>query len=161
MRIFIGSDHAGIDLRRELAAALATFGHELAEELGPAAATDSVDYPDIAVAVCDRVRAEPGALGILVCGTGQGMAMAANKQRGIRAAVVLDPFSAAMAREHNDANVLCLGARVAGVELAKVLVRAFLDARFAGGRHARRVDKLHGPSGPAELEGPPRPDPPG
>ena len=70
------------------------------------------------------------------------MAMAANKQAGIRAAVVLDPFSAAMAREHNDANVLCLGARVAGVELAKVLLRTFLDARFAGGRHARRVDKL-------------------
>lgn len=142
MRIHLGSDHAGIDLRRELVATLDSLGHELASELGPGHVSESVDYPDIAVAVCARVRAEPGSLGILVCGTGQGMAIAANKQAGIRAAVVLDPFSAAMAREHNDANVLCLGARVVGVELAKVLVRTFLDARFAGGRHARRVDKL-------------------
>lgn len=142
MRVHLGSDHAGIDLRRELAAVLAALGHEVGSELGPATASESVDYPDVAVAVCARVRGEPGSLGVLVCGTGQGMAIAANKQAGIRAAVVLDPVSAAMAREHNDANVLCLGARVAGVELAKVLVRTFLDARFAGGRHARRVDKL-------------------
>lgn len=142
MRVHLGSDHAAIDLRRELAAAVAALGHELASESGPAAASESVDYPDIAVTVCARVRAEPGSLGLLVCGTGQGMAIAANKQAGIRAAVVFDPFSAAMAREHNDANVLCLGARVVGVELAKVLLRIFLDARFAGGRHARRVDKL-------------------
>lgn len=142
MRVHLGSDHAAIDLRRELAAAVNSLGHEVASESGPAAATESVDYPDVAAAVCARVRDEPGSIGLLVCGTGQGMAMAANKQRGIRAAVVLDPFSAAMAREHNDANVLCLGARVVGVELAKVLLKAFLDARFAGGRHARRVDKL-------------------
>ena len=142
MRVHLGSDHAAIDLRRELAAAVAAFGHEVASESGPATASESVDYPDVAVEVARRVRAEPGSLGLLVCGTGQGMAMAANKQAGIRAAVVMDPFSAAMAREHNDANVLCLGARVVGVELAKVLLRTFLDARFAGGRHARRVEKL-------------------
>jgi ribose 5-phosphate isomerase B len=142
MRVHLGIDHAAIDLRRELAAAVAAFGHEVGSENGPAAASESVDYPDVAVAVSRRVRDEPGSVGLLVCGTGQGMAMAANKQTGIRAAVVLDPFSAQMAREHNDANVLCLGARVVGVELAKVLLRTFLDARFAGGRHARRVDKL-------------------
>lgn len=142
MRVHLGSDHAAIDLRRELAVAVVSLGHELAGESGPGATSESVDYPDVAVAVCALVRGDPGSIGILVCGTGQGMAMAANKQRGIRAAVVLDPVSAAMAREHNDANVLCLGARVVGVELAKVLVRIFLDARFAGGRHARRVDKL-------------------
>ncbi|WAS97685.1 ribose 5-phosphate isomerase B [Nannocystis punicea] len=142
MRVHLGSDHAAIDLRRELAAAVAAFGHEVASETGPSAASESVDYPDVAVAVSGRVKADPGSLGLLVCGTGQGMAMAANKQAGIRAAVVMDPFSAAMAREHNDANVLCLGARVVGVELAKVLLRTFLDARFAGGRHARRVEKL-------------------
>lgn len=142
MRVHIGSDHAGIELRRELAAALALWGHEVASEAGPAAASESVDYPDIAIAVADRVRGEPGSLGLLVCGTGQGVAMTANKQPGIRAAVVLDPFSAAMAREHNDANVLCLGARVCGGELAKVLLKTFLDAQFAGGRHARRVSKI-------------------
>lgn len=142
MRVHIGSDHAGIELRRDLAAALRAWGHEVASEVGPAAPSESVDYPDIAVQVADSVRGEPGSLGLLVCGTGQGVAIAANKQPGIRAAVVLDPFSAAMAREHNDANVLCLGARVCGVELAKVLLRTFLDAKFAGGRHARRVDKI-------------------
>jgi ribose 5-phosphate isomerase B len=142
MRIHVGSDHAGIELRRELAAALQTWGHEVASETGPAAASDSVDYPDIAATVGAKVRDEPGSLGLLVCGTGQGVAIAANKVQGIRAAVVLDPFSAQMAREHNDANVLCLGARVCGNELAKVLLRTFLGATFAGGRHARRVAKI-------------------
>lgn len=142
MRVHVGSDHAGIELRRELAAAIAASGHEVASETGPAAATESVDYPDIAASVAAKVRGEPGSLGVLVCGTGQGVAMAANKLRGIRAAVVLDPYSAAMAREHNDANVLCLGSRVVGPELAKVLLRTFLEARFAGGRHARRVAKI-------------------
>jgi ribose 5-phosphate isomerase B len=142
MKVHVGSDHAGIELRRELAAALRTWGHEVASETGPAAASDSVDYPDIAATVGARVQGEPGSLGLLVCGTGQGVAIAANKLQGIRAAVVLDPFSAQMAREHNDANVLCLGARVCGNELAKVLLRTFLDATFAGGRHARRVAKI-------------------
>src|SRR5687767_12447274 len=124
MRVHIGSDHAAIELRRELADAAKAWGHEIASESGPADKTDSVDYPDIAGSVCDQVRGDRGSVGLLVCGTGQGMAMAANKRAGIRAAVVLDPFSAAMAREHNDANVLCLGARVCGSELAKLLLRA-------------------------------------
>jgi len=147
MRVHIGSDHAAIDLRQELAAAIVASGHALASETGPATAGDSVDYPDIAAQVAARVLADPGSLGVLACGTGQGMAMAANKIPGIRAAVVLDGFSARMAREHNDANILCLGGRVAGVELAKMLLQTFLDAQFAGGRHARRVAKIEGGGG--------------
>ena len=147
MRVHLGSDHAAIDLRRELAAALREGNHELASEVGPASPTDSVDYPDIASEVCRRVLADPGSVGVLTCGTGQGMAMTANKIAGIRAAVVLDGFSARMAREHNEANVLCLGGRVAGVELAKMLLQTFLTAQFAGGRHARRVAKIDAAGG--------------
>lgn len=142
MRVHLGSDHGGVTLRRALAAALAEGGHELVSDDGPADASVSVDYPDVAAEVCRRVLADPGSIGVLVCGTGQGMAIAANKIPGIRAAVVADPFSARMAREHNDANVLCLGERVLGVELAKVLALEFMGAAFAGGRHARRVAKL-------------------
>ena len=147
MRVHLGSDHAAIDLRRELAAALREGNHELASEVGPASPTDSVDYPDIASEVCRRVLADPGSVGVLTCGTGQGMAMTANKIAGIRAAVVLDGFSARMAREHNEANVLCLGGRVAGVELAKMLLQTFLAAQIAGGRHARRVAKIDAAGG--------------
>ena len=142
MRIHLGSDHGGVALRRVLAAALAAGGHEIVSEDGPADASASVDYPDVAAEVCRRVLADPGSIGVLVCGTGQGMAIAANKIPGIRAAVVADPFSARMAREHNDANVLCLGERVLGIELAKVLALEFIGAAFVGGRHARRVAKL-------------------
>jgi len=147
MRVHLGSDHAAIELRRVLAEALCGWGHEVASELGPADAKDSVDYPDIAAQLAAKVLADPGSLGVLACGTGQGMAMAANKVPGIRAAVVLDGFSARMAREHNDANVLCLGGRVAGVDLAKLLLQTFLGAEFAGGRHARRVAKIEGGGG--------------
>ena len=147
MRIHLGSDHAAIDLRRELAAAVRDGGHELVSETGPAAPGESVDYPDIATEVCRRVLADPGSVGVLTCGTGQGVAMSANKIAGIRAAVVLDGYSARMARVHNDANVLCLGGRVVGVELAKMLLETFLAAEFAGGRHARRVAKIDAAGG--------------
>ncbi len=147
MRIHLGSDHGAIELRQVLAAAIREWGHELTSEVGPDDAKESVDYPDIAAQLSARVLADPGSLGVLACGTGQGMAMAANKVPGIRAAVVLDCFSARMAREHNDANVLCLGGRVAGVELAKLLLQTFLAAEFAGGRHARRVAKIEGGGG--------------
>jgi len=142
MRLHLGSDHGGIALRRSLAAAAVERGDAVGSEQGPSDPTDSVDYPDVAFAVCGRVLADPGSLGVLVCGTGQGMAMAANKLAGIRAAVVVDPFSARMAREHNDANVLCLGERVLGTELAKMLLEEFLRARYTGGRHTRRVAKI-------------------
>ncbi len=147
MRVHLGSDHGAIELRQALAAAVREWGHELVSELGPSEASESVDYPDIAAQLAASVLADRGSLGVLACGTGQGMAMAANKISGIRAAVVLDGYSARMAREHNDANVLCLGGRVAGVELAKLLLQTFLAGEFAGGRHARRVAKIEGGGG--------------
>jgi len=126
---------------------LAAAGHEIVSIAGPTQAATSVDYPDVAVELCRRLLEDDGALGILVCGTGQGMAMSANKIPGIRAAVVSDCFSAQMAREHNNANVLCLGERVLGTELARVIAETFLAASFAGGRHARRVAKLDSAGG--------------
>ena len=137
---FVGADHGGVELKGHLVEWLTTAGHEV-EDLGTFA-TESVDYPDVAVAVSDRVVAHPGARGILVCGTGIGMSMAAGKVRGIRAAVATDPFMARMATEHNDANVLCLGERVVGIGLARAILDAWLDASFEGGRHARRVSKI-------------------
>jgi len=142
MRLHFGSDHGGIALRRSLITAALDRGDTIASDDGPSDPTDSVDYPDVAIAVCSRVLADHGSLGVLVCGTGQGMAMVANKLAGVRAAVVVDPFSARMAREHNNANVICLGERVLGVELAKLLVDEFLRARYEGGRHDRRVAKI-------------------
>jgi len=102
----------------------------------------SVDYPDIAKVVCENVLAREHSLGILCCGTGIGMSIAANKIDGIRAALCAECYSAKMARIHNDANVLCLGARVIGVELAREVAAAFLSVSFEGGRHARRVEKI-------------------
>ncbi len=144
MRLVFGSDHGGVALRRHLAELAAELGHEIVAEIGPADESTSVDYPDIAASVCREVLATPGTFGILLCGTGQGVAMAANRIPGIRAAVLSDGFSAAMARAHNDANVLCLGGRVVGLGLGRLLFTTFLDAEFEGGRHARRVDKLRG-----------------
>lgn len=144
MRLVFGSDHGGVALRRHLVEIAAELGHEIVAELGPTDEETSVDYPDVAADVCARVLAAQDTFGILVCGTGQGMAMAANRVPGIRAAVLSDGFSAAMARAHNDANVLCLGGRVVGLGLGRVLLTTFLDAEFEGGRHVRRVDKLRG-----------------
>ncbi len=146
MRFHVGSDHGGVTLRKQLIAALRDWGITVISESGPEPGGESVDYPDIAHEICHRVlrdRAEhDDVFGLLVCGTGQGMAMSANKLAGIRAGVVGDPFSARMIRVHNDANVICLGERVLGNELAKLLLREFVDARFEAGRHARRVAKL-------------------
>jgi len=104
--------------------------------------TESIDYPDYAKAVADSVVAGDAALGFLICGTGQGMSMAANKVNGIRSAVVSDTFSAKAVREHNNANILCLGQRIIGEGLALDLVDAFITQEFAGGRHERRVNKI-------------------
>ena len=109
---------------------------------GPASAGEKADYPDVAAEVAQRVVGDAGSFGLLVCGTGQGVAISANKVAGVRAGVVSDPFSARMLRAHNDANVLCLGQRVLGTELAKLLLEEFLTAEFEGGRHQRRVDKI-------------------
>jgi len=103
---------------------------------------ESCDYPDIALQLCRAVTAGDGDRGVLVCGTGIGMSMAANKVKGIRAALCGDVFSAIMSREHNDANVICLGERVLGPGLAVCILDAWLDTEFAGGRHARRVNKI-------------------
>lgn len=137
---FVGADHGGVVLKAQVVQWLQARGHEV-EDLGTFA-SEPVDYPDIAVAVCRKVVATEGARGVLVCGTGIGMSMAACKVDGIRAAVVADPFMARMAMEHNDANVLCLGERVLGLGLARETFEAWLDASFEGGRHARRVSKI-------------------
>jgi ribose 5-phosphate isomerase B len=150
-RLVVGSDHGGVDLRSELVAHAERLGHEVIAIVGPATAAEAVDYPDVARDVAHRVAADPDSLGLLVCGTGQGMAIAANKVDGVRAGVVLDPFSARMLREHNDANVLCLGQRVVGVELAKILLETFLAASFTGGRHSGRVDKIVAMEGEARA----------
>ncbi|HEY8496970.1 MAG TPA: ribose 5-phosphate isomerase B [Limnochordales bacterium] len=140
MRIAIGSDHAGFDLKQELMAHLKAAGHTVVD-MGTTS-RESCDYPDYARLVAEAVAAERCDRGILICGTGIGMSIAANKVPGVRAALCAEPYSARMAREHNDANVLCLGARVTGSGLALEIADAFLAGEFAGGRHARRVDKI-------------------
>lgn len=142
LRFHVGSDHGGVELRQLLVAHAREQGHEIASEEGPASSSESVDYPDVAKTVAARVAGDAGSLGLLVCGTGQGVAMTANKQPGIRAAVIADSFSARMARAHNDANVLCFGQRVIGPGLARDLFDAFAAGAFEGGRHARRVGKI-------------------
>jgi ribose 5-phosphate isomerase B len=143
MKWFAGSDHAGYALKTALVAYLRGLGDDV-DDLGTDNGTDSVDYPDFGAKVGRAVAAAPGALGLCVCGSGLGISIAANKIRGIRAARVTDEYSARMAREHNDANVVCLGERVTGAGVAEGIVRAFRDGTFAGGRHQRRVDKIGG-----------------
>lgn len=138
--IAIASDHAGFQLKVEVAAELGRLGH-LVMDLGPVDAS-SVDYPDYATRVTDAVKTSRAALGVLICGTGMGMAITANKVHGIRAALCRTEFEARMSRQHNDANVLCLGQRVTGTGLALEILKAFLNASFEGGRHATRVDKI-------------------
>ncbi len=142
-------------LRRHLVDHLRAQGHEVVTEVGPADPSQSIDYPDIAVHVCTEVLGDPGSRGLLVCGTGQGMAMSANRIPGIRAAVVVEGFSARLAREHNDANVVCMGGRVVGPGLAVELLDAFAAASFEGGRHARRVGKVEAIGAAAPEAGPP------
>ena len=140
MHIAIGADHAGYVLKNALAEHLRAGGHEVLD-LGTHTA-DRVDYPDFGAAV-GRVVAEGGAdLGVCVCGSGIGIAIAANKVPGVRAATVHDVTSAHLAREHNDANVVCVGERLIGHDVAKEAIDAFVAARFEGGRHAARVAKI-------------------
>ncbi len=138
-RWFVGADHAGLELKNDLVAMLRDLGDEV-EDCGTHT-DESVDYPDFAAAVCKRV-AGGGGLGLLVCGTGIGIAIAANKVNGIRAATVTCPFSARATRQHNNANVIAMGARVIGAGVARDCLSAFRDAEFEGGRHQRRVDKI-------------------
>jgi ribose 5-phosphate isomerase B len=136
---FVGSDHAGFQLKKRLKEVLEGLGDQV-EEMGCLDET-SCDYPDFAERVAQRVRAQ-GDLGLLVCGTGIDMAMAANRFPGIRAAVVTDAFTARATREHNDANVCCMGQRVIGAGVAEEAIKVFREARFEGGRHERRVKKM-------------------
>jgi ribose 5-phosphate isomerase B len=142
MKLGIGSDHAGLSLKTDLVEFLKGLGVEVVD-VGTFSA-ESVDYPDFANKVAADVSAGEVSSGVLVCGTGIGMSIAANKHRNIRAAGCTSEFEARMARAHNDANVLCLGQRVVGTGLARGIVQAFLEQKFEGGRHQRRVDKING-----------------
>lgn len=139
-KIYIGADSAGYNLKGEIITHLKEMGYEVFD-MG-CDSTASCHYPEFASKVCESVLGDKDSFGILVCGTGIGMSMCANKYNGIRAAVCSDTFSARMTRAHNDANVLCLGARVIGTFLAYDLVDAFLGAEYEGGRHAIRVGMM-------------------
>ena len=140
MKVFIGGDHAGVELRAQLKKSMESWGHEVVD-LGTSS-HESVDYPDFAVEVGERVAKGEGR-GVLVCGTGIGVDIAANKIPGVRSARVTDTYSARMSRQHNDANVITLGARVTGDALCEEILKIWLDTPFEGGRHQRRVDKLN------------------
>ena len=140
MKISLGSDHAGLALKLEIALFLERAGHAVLDRGTRTEA--SVDYPDFAALVCNDIVTGEAERGILVCGTGIGMSIAANKHTGIRAALCHDTFSARATREHNDANVLCLGQRVIGAGLALDIVAVWLGAEFAGGKHRQRIDKI-------------------
>jgi ribose 5-phosphate isomerase B len=140
MKIAIGGDHRGVEAKARLVATLKELGHEVVD-VGTNA-PESVDYPDYAADVARRVSRGEVERGILVCGTGIGMCIAANKVRGVRAAPVHDTITAEMSRRHNDANVLCLSSDLTGEELIDRIVRIWLDTPFEGGRHARRVEKI-------------------
>jgi len=139
-KIIIGCDHGGYNRKNEIIAHLTSRGFAV-EDVG-SFSTDSCDYPEVARLVCRRIQSGEFELGILVCGTGIGMSIAANKHNGIRAACCSDTFSARMTRMHNNANVLCLGERVVGTGLALDIVDCFVDATFGGDRHQRRVSML-------------------
>lgn len=140
MKVALGADHRGFGLKEDLKRWLAAYGHEVID-LGPANA-DRVDYPDYAFKVADAVARHRADRGILICSTGIGMSIAANKVRGVRAALADSVRLARLSREHNDANVLCLGADFLSASEARRIVGVWLRTEFAGGRHARRVRKL-------------------
>ena len=140
MKIAIGSDHRGYEAKTRLVALLRQLGHEVLD-VGPGG-KESVDYPDFAFQVAQAVSGKQAERGILLCGTGIGMCIAANKVKGVRAAPCHDRITAEMSRRHNDANVLCLSADLLGEELIERMVRIWLETEFEGGRHARRIEKI-------------------
>jgi ribose 5-phosphate isomerase B len=140
MKIAIGSDHRGFDAKRRVVASLKQLGHEVMD-VGTES-SESVDYPDYAFLVAQAVSEGRVDRGILICGTGIGMCIAANKVHGVRAAPCHDSITAEMSRRHNNANVLCLSADLLGDELIERMLRIWLETDFDGGRHARRVDKI-------------------
>ncbi len=140
MKIAIGADHGGFTLKGELSRFLDKIGYELID-VG-CYSEESIDYPDVAVELSKKIFDGECTRGILICGTGIGMSIAVNRDRRIRAALCHDEYTARMSREHNDANVLCLGARVIGAGVAESLVATWLETEFSGGRHQRRISKM-------------------
>jgi len=143
MRIAIASDHAAVDLKAELRDYIIELGHEVAD-LGPETA-DRVDYPDYGYKLASVVADGTAQFGVALCGSGIGISIAVNRHPALRCALVSEPLSAALAREHNDANAIAMGARLIGSEMAKACLTAFLATPFGGDRHQRRVDKLGNP----------------
>ncbi len=140
MKFYVATDHAGIDLKDYTCKLLEDKGHEVID-LGPHT-KDRVDYPDYAVKLCKEVLADKTSQGILICGSGIGMSISANRHHGIRAALAHDAYTAKMGRAHNDANVLCFGERIVGQGVAESILDAWIAASFEGGRHAGRVEKI-------------------
>lgn len=140
MKIAIGSDHAGFEYKEEIIKFLQELGHDV-KDFGPASA-DSVDYPDYAHPVASAVENKEQELGILICGSANGVAITANKHQGIRAAIAWQNEIAALARQHNNANIVCIPARFIDLDLAKKITHTFLTTDFEGGRHANRVNKI-------------------
>ena len=140
MKFYIATDHAGIDLKDYTVELLKDKGHEVID-LGPYS-KDRVDYPDYAVKVSQNVLEDKDSQGILICGSGIGMSMAANRHSGIRAALCHDAYTASVAREHNDANILCFGERIVGKGVAESILDAWIASSFDGGRHTGRVEKI-------------------
>lgn len=140
-KVIMGSDHAGFLLKEKIKEALSEKGYEIVD--AGTYSSESCAYPIIAHRVCEKIQNSEAPLGILICGTGIGMSMCANKHKGIRAACCSDAFSARLTRIHNDANVLCFGERVVGYGLAMDIVEAFLEADFEGGRHLSRVQMIN------------------
>jgi ribose 5-phosphate isomerase B len=138
VKVAIGSDHGGFSLKEVILPLLKELGHEV-QDVG-CYDLKSVDYPGFADLVCEKVENAEADRGILICGTGIGMSMAANKHEGIRAALCSEQYTACMSREHNDANVLCMGERVTGPGVAEEIVRTWLSTPFGGGRHQRRIE---------------------
>lgn len=143
MKIAIASDHAAFELKAELAQNLRDWGHEVVD-LGPDS-TDRVDYPDYGYKLAQAIANGEAERGVALCGSGIGISIAVNRHPQARCALVNEPYSAALAREHNDANVIALGARLIGPDMARTIVQTFLVAQFEGGRHAQRVAKLTQP----------------
>ncbi len=141
MKYFIAADHAGVDFKSIVKEMFENLGHEVID-LGPNN-KDRVDYPDFAAKLCKEVLKDKDSKGILICGSGIGMSMAANKFDGIRAALCHNEYSAQMAREHNDANVICLGERVSGLGALEAIINTWNQASFANGRHEGRVEKIN------------------
>lgn len=141
MKIAIGNDHAAVEMKKEVAAYLRELGHEVIN-MGTDS-SESCNYPEYGEKVARAVAAKEADCGVLICGTGVGISIAANKVRGIRAAVCSEATTARLVKEHNNANIIAFGARIIGIETAKDILNAYLNAEYEGGRHQKRIDLIH------------------